>query len=150
MELFVKTCLICQQDKGKQQLPIGLLEPLPIPERPWEFLSIDFIIKHLKVNGYTNIIMVVDLFSEYVIFIPVSSSFNFEYVAKLIFKHIVMYWSISKSIISDQDARLRRGFESNCSRSWVLIRISPPASICKPMDKWSRSMDYWKCIRGTL
>ncbi|KAL4020675.1 hypothetical protein IC575_019456 [Cucumis melo] len=30
IESYVKTCLVCQQDKGEQQLPAGLLEPLPI------------------------------------------------------------------------------------------------------------------------
>ncbi|KAL5831904.1 hypothetical protein ACOSQ4_017258 [Xanthoceras sorbifolium] len=34
IEAYVKTCLVCQQDKNEQQSSEGLLEPLPIPERP--------------------------------------------------------------------------------------------------------------------
>ncbi|KAA0032828.1 reverse transcriptase [Cucumis melo var. makuwa] len=34
IESYVKTCLVCQQDKGEQQLPAGLLEPLSIAEKP--------------------------------------------------------------------------------------------------------------------
>jgi hypothetical protein len=33
IEAYVKTCLVCQQDKTEQQAPAGLLQPLPIPER---------------------------------------------------------------------------------------------------------------------
>jgi hypothetical protein len=41
VEAHVRTCLVCQQDKVEQQHPGGLLEPLPIPERPWESVSMD-------------------------------------------------------------------------------------------------------------
>ncbi|RVW64250.1 Retrovirus-related Pol polyprotein from transposon 17.6 [Vitis vinifera] len=34
VEAYVRTCLVCQQDKVEQRQPRGLLEPLPI-ERPW-------------------------------------------------------------------------------------------------------------------
>ncbi|XP_061956833.1 uncharacterized protein LOC133678522 [Populus nigra] len=34
VELYVKTCLVCQQDKVLRQKEAGLLQPLPIPERP--------------------------------------------------------------------------------------------------------------------
>lgn len=44
VETYVKTCLVCQQDKIELKAPAGLLQPLPIPERPWESLSMDFIV----------------------------------------------------------------------------------------------------------
>jgi hypothetical protein len=34
VEVFVKTCLICQQDKLERKKEAGLLQPLPIPDRP--------------------------------------------------------------------------------------------------------------------
>jgi len=43
VEAYVRTCLIHQQDKVDQHCPAGLLEPLPIPERPWESVSMDFV-----------------------------------------------------------------------------------------------------------
>ncbi|KAL4271581.1 hypothetical protein GQ457_13G010830 [Hibiscus cannabinus] len=41
---YVRTCLICQQDKIEAKKPSGLLQPLPIPERPCESVSMDFIV----------------------------------------------------------------------------------------------------------
>ncbi|KAL2237442.1 UNVERIFIED_CONTAM: Transposon Tf2-11 polyprotein [Sesamum indicum] len=39
VETYVCTCLICQQDKADHQKKAGLLQPLPIPKHPWEFLD---------------------------------------------------------------------------------------------------------------
>ncbi|RVW57491.1 Transposon Ty3-I Gag-Pol polyprotein [Vitis vinifera] len=44
VEAYVRTCLVCQQDKVEQRQPRGLLEPLPIAERPWDSVTMDFII----------------------------------------------------------------------------------------------------------
>lgn len=40
---FVETCVICQKAKGKST-DAGLYQPLPIPSRPWESISMDFIL----------------------------------------------------------------------------------------------------------
>lgn len=34
IEAYVRTCLVCQQDKVEHLNPAGLQEPLPIAERP--------------------------------------------------------------------------------------------------------------------
>ena len=101
IELYVKTCLVCQQDKVEQQQPAGLLEPLPIPEKPWESISIDFITCLPKSEGCGNIMVVVDRFSKYGVFIPVPTKFTAEDAARLFFKHVMKYWGIPKTIISD-------------------------------------------------
>ncbi|KAL0462686.1 UNVERIFIED_CONTAM: Transposon Tf2-11 polyprotein [Sesamum latifolium] len=43
VETYVRTCLICQQDKADHQKKASLLQPLPIPTRPWESVSMDYI-----------------------------------------------------------------------------------------------------------
>jgi hypothetical protein len=38
---FVDRCRICQHTKGRNH-NTGLYHPLPIPERPWDAMSMDF------------------------------------------------------------------------------------------------------------
>jgi hypothetical protein len=43
MKKFVNKCRICQYMKGRQR-SIGLCQPFPIPERPWDAISMDFVL----------------------------------------------------------------------------------------------------------
>ncbi|KAL0409742.1 UNVERIFIED_CONTAM: Transposon Tf2-11 polyprotein [Sesamum radiatum] len=45
VETYVRTCLIYQQDKADHQKKTGLLQPLPIPTRPRESVSMDYIFR---------------------------------------------------------------------------------------------------------
>jgi hypothetical protein len=40
---FMNRCKICQQAKGKRQNK-GLYQPFPVPERPWDAVSMDFVL----------------------------------------------------------------------------------------------------------
>ena len=60
IELYVKTCLVCQQDKGLTQKEVVLLQPLSIAESPWISVSMNFITGMLKVKGMGSIFVVVD------------------------------------------------------------------------------------------
>ena len=40
---FVKQCLICQKVKFDLGKTLGLLQSLPVPNKPWESISMDFI-----------------------------------------------------------------------------------------------------------
>ena len=110
VEQFVRTCLVCQQDKTEQQCPAGLLEPLPTPDRPWESISMDFITCLPKSEGFATIVVVVDRFSKYATFIPAPKECTAEDTAKFFFRHVVKYWGLPKSIISDRDSRFTGRF----------------------------------------
>lgn len=43
MEEYVEACATCTQSRTGRQLPMGLLEPLPIPQRPWSHMAIDLV-----------------------------------------------------------------------------------------------------------
>jgi Integrase zinc binding domain len=85
---FVTSCDICQKAKPRRHAPMGLLQPLPIPERPFEVVSMDFITELPSSQGYDNILVVVDKLTKYAIFIPTTSSVNEEQTAKLFFDHV--------------------------------------------------------------
>ncbi|KAL2532840.1 Uncharacterized protein Adt_06191 [Abeliophyllum distichum] len=47
---YVKTYLVCQQDKPDHQKNADLLEPLPVPTRPFKSVSMDYIVSLPKVG----------------------------------------------------------------------------------------------------
>ncbi|KAE8701616.1 Detected protein of unknown function [Hibiscus syriacus] len=105
VELYVKTCLVHQQDKVENRQPVGLLEPLPVPQRPWDSITLDFISALPKSEGYGWIMVVVDRFSKYGTFIPFPKDCTAEEAAREFFKNVMKHWGLTKSIISDRDPR---------------------------------------------
>ena len=41
---FVTKCLVCQKVKTEHQIPLGLLQPIRIPEWKWERIIMDFVV----------------------------------------------------------------------------------------------------------
>jgi len=61
---FIVACLDCQHTKYETNRFTGLLCPLPVPARPWEDLSLDFIVGLPPYQGYTTILVVMNRFSK--------------------------------------------------------------------------------------
>ncbi|RVW63223.1 Transposon Tf2-2 polyprotein [Vitis vinifera] len=110
VEAYVRTCLVCQQEKVEQRQPRGLLEQLPVAERPWDSVTMDFIIGLPKSEDSSSIIVVVDRFSKYATFIAAPTDCTAEETARLFLKHVVKYWGLPKFIINDRDPRFTGKF----------------------------------------
>lgn len=105
IEAYVRSCLVCQQDKTEKKKAAGLLQPLPIPSRPWQSVSMDFISGFPKVNGMCSIFVVVDRLSKYGVFAATPESYTAEVAAGLFFKNVVKYFGLPDDIVSDRDSR---------------------------------------------
>ncbi|QRW01138.1 Retrotransposable element Tf2 protein [Ceratobasidium sp. AG-Ba] len=96
---YVDTCEICQRSKGhKQSIPH---KPLPIPEKPWEDIAYDFIVKLPKSNGYDSILTVIDRFSRQAHFIPCLESTNAEELAEIFIREVWKLHGTPKTTVSD-------------------------------------------------
>nr|CAD1844221.1 unnamed protein product [Ananas comosus var. bracteatus] len=101
---FVNECDICQRNKSESMAPAGLLQPLPIPDRIWTEISMDFIKGLPPSYGKEVIFVVVDRLSKYAHFIALSHLYSVPTVAQAFFDNIYRLNGLPKSIVSDRDA----------------------------------------------
>ena len=84
--------------KVEHQHPIGLLQPLPVPEWKWEVISMDFITGFpMTWRQHDSIMVVVDKLKKAAHFIPVKSTHKTDDIAKIFMKEIFQIAWISKS-----------------------------------------------------
>jgi hypothetical protein len=103
---FVTTCDVCQKVKSKRHAPYGLLQPIPIPSKPFEVISMDFIPELPKTeSGHDNILVVVDKLTKFAIFIPTKTTLNEKECASLLFDNVFTKYGLPLQIISDRDSR---------------------------------------------
>ena len=103
---YCKKCSTCERIKVRTTPKYGLNLPLPVPNRPWEYISMDFITNLLEINGYDAIITFVDLFTKQAHFIPCTMKISAEQLAKIYLKNFYRLHRLSRSIICDRDPRL--------------------------------------------
>ncbi|GBG71101.1 hypothetical protein CBR_g8400 [Chara braunii] len=93
-------------DKPRTQAPLGLLKPLPIPERPGESLSMDFMDTLVtSKSGMRQNFVIVDRFSKFARLVAMPETAKTEYVIKLFKENWVRDFGLPKSIVSDRDVR---------------------------------------------
>lgn len=99
---FVKSCRSCQAVKVDHRVPQGLLEPFPVPDRPWSHIGLDFIVKLPLSSSFDSVMVVVDYFSKASHFIPAKESWNAEDLALAFIALVFKLHGLPDVIFSDR------------------------------------------------
>jgi hypothetical protein len=100
---YVSQCSICQQAKNEHVRIPGLLNPLPVPTEAWSTISLDFIEGLPMSGGYICILVVIDKYTKYGHFIPLSHPYAALTVAQKFVDTIYRLHGLPNIIISDRD-----------------------------------------------
>ena len=103
---YVESCVACRTSKASNLRTGGLLQPLIIPTRRWESVSLDFITSlPVTSNGNDSILVIVDSLSKMAHFVPTNSKISALETVELLADRLVRYHGIPKVLISDRDPR---------------------------------------------
>ena len=107
---FVGSCDICQKTKFSNFNKFGFLIPNPIPLRPYQSISMDFIVHLPWSDNFNAIFVVVDRLTKHASFIPTTTGLTAEEFGELYVKHIGCRFGLPESIITDRDPRWTSDF----------------------------------------
>jgi hypothetical protein len=102
VERFVANCHVCQRMKTSRHTPYGVLNPLPVPERPWWDISMDFVTGLPLSDGHDAIWVVIDRLTKMRHLVPCSTTVDAKELANLFVMHIFHLHGLPDSIISDR------------------------------------------------
>ncbi|MBW0565469.1 hypothetical protein O181_105184, partial [Austropuccinia psidii MF-1] len=119
---YVSSCQQCSRNKNIHHKKFGLLKPLPIPNGPWIFLSMDFITQLPLSNSFYSILVIVDIFSKMAVFIPTMSSITSLDLAHLFIKNIFSKHGLPSRIVSDRGPLFVSSFWTNLCQQLKISR----------------------------
>jgi hypothetical protein len=108
---YVAICDTCQRVKVEHQRPVGLLQPIKIPEWKWEHDGMDFIVglPHTQ-RGYDSIWVIVYRLTKVAHFLPVKTTYTGPQLAALYMERIVCLHGVPKKIVSDRGTQFTSHF----------------------------------------
>ena len=113
VQQFCKSCVTCMRSKPQRHKHYGSLKQLPIPERPWNSISMDFIEKLLSSSGFDTILVIVDRLTKQAIFISAHNTITSADLARLFVLHVFSKHDVSSHVTFDRGSE----FVSNFFRS---------------------------------
>ena len=116
----LRRCHDCQVTKRTPTARYGLAKPLPIAQRPWSIISMDFMnlptSQDDSGNKYDALFIVVCTLSKMTHLIPTTKNVTAQQVARLYYDNVYRLHGLPKAIISDRDTKFTGDFWSTMQK----------------------------------
>ena len=101
---YVTRCYTCQQVKDEHQRLAGPLQPLPVVEWKWEYITMDFVSGLSRISkGHNSVWVIVDRLTKATHFLAMKTTDTLITLSRLYIKEIVRLHGIPLSIVLDRD-----------------------------------------------
>ncbi|CCO34727.1 Retrotransposable element Tf2 155 kDa protein type 3 [Rhizoctonia solani AG-1 IB] len=99
--LHVDGCKTCQRIRLPKPKLIPA-QPLEVPSRPWQHVSYDMITDLPKDGPYNCILVIVDLFTKFVVLVPVTKKIKAPELAEIFLNQVWKQYGLPEKTVSDQ------------------------------------------------
>jgi hypothetical protein len=99
---YIKTCDLCCRTKLQHCRPTGELHPSETPNKPWDTISVNFIVELPHSDGYDTIMNVVDSVTKRTHFIATHTTVTAVGAARLFLREVWRHHSTPHIVVSDR------------------------------------------------
>lgn len=99
---FVRNCVTCRRTKILRDKTPGNLKPLPIPDRPWQHISMDFLDVPRSKRGNDAVLVLVCRLSKKPISLPTTRNATSRDLARMFLEGFYRYYGAPETIVSDR------------------------------------------------
>jgi hypothetical protein len=102
VDQYLHNCHSCQLSRTSRHATFGVLRPLAVPEKPWEDISMDFVVGLPECEGFDAVWVVVDWLSKMRHFIQCHTTIDAIGLAILFLREVVRLHGLPRTIVSDR------------------------------------------------
>ena len=109
---YVLACEVCTRVKAPRHTKYGTNMPLPIPDRPWESITMDFVtdLPESSSSKFTSILVIVDRLTKMAKYLPCRKDIDSPELARRFFEEIICEHGIPDNIITDRGSTFTSRF----------------------------------------
>ena len=114
---YVEECPACQLSKSSTLREAGLHHPLPVPDRTWSSISMDFVTGLPSTErGHDAVLVIVDRLSKMVHLVATSTRVTSAETFDMLATHVLGRHGVPDTIVSDRDPRFTGHFWQDVTR----------------------------------
>ena len=103
IEKFCMSCSACTTSKDANSKPRGLLHSLPVSDKPWQSIGMDFLGPLPQSNNFDYLLVIIDRLMSQVHLVLTTTTITTKGVAWIILKEVLRLHGIPESIVFDRD-----------------------------------------------
>jgi transposase InsO family protein len=125
VDQYVRICAECKKSRTSRHPSFAVLRPLPVPEKPWEDISMDYVTGLPECEGNDPFWVVVDRLSKMRHLVPCRTTIDARGLAEMFLKEVVRLHGLPMTVTSDRGPQFAAVFWKRlCERLGVDRQLS--------------------------
>ena len=139
-------CDQCQRMKNRVEILAGKLRPNEVLEKPWQHISVDFVMKLPVSRGHDSILVVCDRFSKMSHFVATTEKTTAKGLANLFRDNMWKLHGLLESMISDRGLQFVAGLTKKLNKMLGIetkLSIAYHLEIDRQMERTNQELEQY-------